>query len=422
MRGALWNTFNMTQGMGGMTDHPMAADDPIKADNPIKVVQIIAGFAVEKLGGVERYGIELARNLAQHSVQSTICALWDWGTPEEAIWRDRLAREGIATVVAAPKDDASPYKNYVDVVRGMQAAIAAPVDILHSHSEFGDLAAIWLKRALGARLLVRTVHNEREWSKRPLRRLLITNGICPLWFDGELGVSQQVVGNLNQRPLARLLGRRAVVMYNSLDFSRFDHPPISKSAKRAELGIAADAPVLGAVGRLAPQKGFDILLRAVPLVLAQRPDARFLIAGEGEMKEALQAAAAQLGIEHAVRLLGRRTDVEELLQIFDLFVSSSRWEGLPTVLLESIAAGVPVVATRVSGTVELVQDQVNGLLVPPEDPEALASAILRGLAERERLVDGVLATRPQIKEQFSFAGIAAKQAALYRNLLTTKTR
>jgi glycosyltransferase involved in cell wall biosynthesis len=277
-----------------------------------------------------------------------------------------------------------------------------------------------LRRTLSTHALARTVHNEREWAKRPLRRLILTNFICPLMFDIELGVSQQVVNNLNQRPLPRLLGRRAQVMYNSLDFRRFQNRQIDQAAKRAELGITPDALVIGSVGRLTRQKGYDILLHSIPTVLAHRPEVFFLIAGEGEMQNQLQAEAVQLGVDHAVRFLGRRTDVEDLLEVFDLFVSSSRWEGLPTVLLESIAAGLPIVATKVSGTVELIKNGVNGLLVPPENARSLAASIISVLSDLDRYRHGANQMQHEIQNVFSIKIIADKHEDLYRTLLAAK--
>ena len=134
----------------------------------IRVLEIINGFAVEgPLGGVERFGIELAQALDPARIDPVVCGLWQWGTPYEARWIAQLRSQEIVAFAATPKRDDSPYRNFLAALRQTSAQIEQPVDIIHSHSEFGDVAALLLRRRLGARAVVRTVHNEREWPKRP---------------------------------------------------------------------------------------------------------------------------------------------------------------------------------------------------------------------------------------------------------------
>jgi len=384
----------------------------------IRVLEITNGFAVEgPLGGIERFVIELAQAMDKDRVTPIVCGLWDWGTPFEDKWRGRLHAQGIETVIAARKDDDAPYRNYVDVIRGIRAGVKTPVDIIHSHSEFGDVAAALLRRPLGAKAIVRTVHNEREWSKRPLRRLLLSTSLYPFVFDRELGVSQQVVENLDRRPAARLIGRKAQVLYNAIDLQRFERQPMDRTAKRAELHIAPDAPVIGSIGRLSRQKGYRVLLEAVPMVLARQPNALFLIIGDGELASALRGQAQRLGVDRSVRFMGPRSDIEELLAVMDIFVSSSLWEGLPTVILEAMAANTPVVATRVSGNVELVRPDETGFLVPPDDPEALAAAMLAALLDPEKSRRMSENAREYVQANFSITGVANQHVHMYQRLM-----
>ncbi len=386
---------------------------------PIRILQIMAGFAVEgPLGGIERFGIELARTLDKTQFEPILCGLWDFQTAFDQLWCERLNDEGIQAFLAAPKDDRSPYRNYGQILQGILAATPKPVDIIHSHSEFGDVAAIILRRQLGAKALVRTVHNEREWPKRPLRRLLLTNLFYPFVFDIELGVAQRVVDNLNQRPLARLAGRQAQRMYNAVNFDRFAANQIDKAAKRQQLGLSPDATVIGTVGRLTKQKGYSVLLAAAPLVLTQMPTAHFLIIGTGELAASLQQQAQALGMADRVIFTGARSDIEELLAIMDIFVSSSLWEGLPTVILESMAAGVPVLATQVSGSTELVIDGVTGGLVAPGDPAKLAEGILKLLSNRQLALQMSEQARRFVAQRFSIQTVAQEHATLYKQLVS----
>lgn len=389
---------------------------------PIRVLQIISGFAIEgPLGGIERFGVELAQALAAGGqVEPLVCGMWAYQTPYEADWMARLQAQGIDAFMPAVWEDSSPYRSFWRAWQGTRRHLhGGRVDILHSHCQFGDGLALLLKRELGAKAVVRTVHNEREWGKRPLRHLLLTNGLYPLRFQQELGVSQQVVDNLNQRPLARRLGKTAVLAYNALNVSRFANIRVNRDEKRRELGLPADAPLIGSVGRLTEQKAYDLFLKAAALVQARLPEAHFLLVGDGPLAADLQAQADRLGLAARVTFTGARRDVEELLPILDVFVNSSHWEGLPTVMLESMAARVPVVATNVSGNRELVRDGENGRLVPPNDPSALAQAVQDTLAlppsQRQAICQAAF---NQVQATFDINQIARQHEALYRAHLT----
>lgn len=384
---------------------------------PIRVLILISGLTVEgPNGGIARHAIELSRTLDPNVVQPTIGAMWDYGTPHDTAWLERLRSEDAEAFVAARWDDNAQYMSCVHAWRGIPQCMQDPVDVIHSHGEFSDLAAVTLRRKLGARAIVRTVHNEVEWSKRPYYGRLFPQLLYPLTFDRELAVSKQVLANLNGRPLAKVRHRRAVLMRSAVNLSRFDLVNFDPAAKRRELGLPLSAPLLGSVGRLTRQKGFDVLLHAFSQVLARHPDAYLLIAGVGPEQESLRHTIAELGLVDRAILAGSRSDVEELLRIMDVFVSSSRFEGLPAVILESMASGTPVVATKTSGTVEIVRDNDTGLLVPPEDPEALAAALHAMLTSPERAKAMASNAERMVREEFSFEAAARRHEEVYRQV------
>ncbi len=383
----------------------------------IPVLQLLSGLAVEgPLGGVARFGIELSRHLDPDRFAVTLCGLWDYHTGYEAHWQAQLTAEGIPTFVAAPWHATQPYQSCVAALRGAQAELTGKYSIIHSHGEFADLAALALRRRLGAQAIVRTVHNEREWSKRPLFGALFTHLLYPLAFTQELGVAQTVVDNLDQRPLAKLVGRQAQLLHNALNVSRFSQPATGQLT-RAALGLPSTAYLIGSVGRLRPQKGYHIFLAAAAQVRQALPNAHFVLIGDGELRPDLEAQAHALGIAEAVTFLGPRHDVEQLYGLLDLFVSSSLWEGLPTVILEAMAAGRPVVATAVAGTRELVREGETGLLAPSDDPAALAAAIVH--MAREPDAAGIMAERAKrfVSEHFSIDKVARRHETLYTALL-----
>jgi glycosyltransferase involved in cell wall biosynthesis len=175
-----------------------------------------------------------------------------------------------------------------------------------------------------------------------------------------------------------------------------------------------DDLILLSVGRLRYQKGHSVLLRAFPSVLSRFPHTKMLIAGDGILREELEAEAKALHIADHVKFLGVRRDVPLLMSLADVFIFPSHFEGMPNAVLEAMSHGLPVIATAVQGVDEVVRDGQNGLLVPPDDPAALSEAILRLLhdpAERRRLGS---AARETIERNYT----AERMCRQYEELLT----
>jgi L-malate glycosyltransferase len=180
------------------------------------------------------------------------------------------------------------------------------------------------------------------------------------------------------------------------------------------------APVVGNVAALVPHKGQRHLIEAAQLVVRRIPDARFVILGEGELREALERQVRDHGLEKHVLLPGFRTDVLGCIKSFDLFVMSSVTEGLGTSLLDAMACARPIVATRTGGIPEVVADGETGVLVPPRDDGAMADAIVRLLErpdERKRMGD---AGRARVAELFTVERMIAGTAAVYARVAGTR--
>jgi glycosyltransferase involved in cell wall biosynthesis len=185
---------------------------------------------------------------------------------------------------------------------------------------------------------------------------------------------------------------------------------------RAELGLPAGAPLAGAFGRLDPQKGFDVLVRAAAAVADRVPGATVLIAGEGSERERLEAIVRDSGAPHSVRLLGYRTDVPDLLAAVDVAVSSSRFEGSPLSVMESMAAGKPIVATRVGGVPDLIEDGRHGLLVQPDDVGDLSNALVRLHEDRDLARRLGAAARDRQQSELTLDAMLDRLESLYGSL------
>jgi glycosyltransferase involved in cell wall biosynthesis len=168
------------------------------------------------------------------------------------------------------------------------------------------------------------------------------------------------------------------------------------------------------VGCLAPRKDQGVLLEALALLAAGGARVRAALVGDGPDRAALEAQARRLGLESRVRFLGERADIELLLPAMDVFVLSSREEGIPNALLEAMAAGLPAVATAVVGTPEVMQDGETGWLVPARDPRALATALGDALARPEEARRRAAAARRAVEERMSIDAMVRRHETFYR--------
>lgn len=252
-------------------------------------------------------------------------------------------------------------------------------DVVVAFLHHATLAARLSVPLAGGPVLVSSVRNERLGGRlrRTVQRLL-----RPL----------DDLATVNSAHVARRLADRGIldpdrteVVENAVDTSAYGGEP--PPGLRASLDVGPDRVLWVAVGHPDPQKGYDVLVEAWGRVTARVPEAELRIAGEGPERSRLERRIRELGVGDTCRLLGARDDVPTLLAAADAFVLSSRWEGSPNAVMEAMASGLPVVATRVGGVPELLDSGEAGRLVPPEDPERLAEAMVevsRAPAEERR--------------------------------------
>ena len=286
------------------------------------------------------------------------------------------------------------------------------VDVLHSHKFGSNLWGTLVGRA--ARVPVVIAH-EHSWSYQgqPLRRLL-DRYVIAAGADRFIAVSQA-----DRRRMTEVEGispERTLFIPNGIPSSQ----ATAGRDLRAELGIDPSAPVIGSVGSLYPVKAFDVLLRATVTLVRDRPDTKLLLVGEGAQREALEALSRELRLESSVRFLGDRGDVRDILETFNVAVCCSWSEGSPLSVMEYMDAGLPVVATTVGGLPDLVAPDVNGLLVAPGDPSALAASISVLLADPERARAMGARGAERRSREFDIDVLAGRLGDLYIELLEQK--
>ena len=380
----------------------------------IRVLQVIKTL---NISGAERFAIDLAINLDPARYAVEVCAFFQDGSPIEEHWFQELTRRGIPVWYATGWRGLDHFGSYLDGLKVMQRRLrSAPVDVINTHFQLGTLAALYCRaRGLACRV-VRTAQNHcrKEWSPGLygwLRYLLISGWVYPLACDAEVGVSRAIVAELRRNPGARFARNEPRLITNAIPVDLVERAQAYPRPMRQEGQF-----VVGSIGRLMPQKNYVALLQAVPQVRAELPGVEFWLIGDGELRSSLEAQACDLKITDWVKFLGRQSDVLPWLRQMDLFVLPSLWEGFPLVIMESMAAGVPVIATDIEGTRDLVQPGHNGWLVPPGDPPALARQIIAALRElptRAKIAAQALASLAPV----SIDRVAAQYDRLYGELL-----
>jgi glycosyltransferase involved in cell wall biosynthesis len=291
------------------------------------------------------------------------------------------------------------------------------INLIHAHDYKTDLFAYLLRQWLGRRrfTLLSTAH---AWVMLGVRGALYRR--LDLWlmrrFDHLIAVSH---ATRNEMVAAGVPPYLISVIHNAIDTEEWA-PRSIRPTLREELGIPQDSLVLGYVGRIMPEKDLDTWLRAAAVVGRQYPEAQFVLVGEGRdasTLDQLQRLATDLGIAERVHFPGYRARLLPVYAAFDLFVLTSRREGLPNSILEAMAMGLPVVTTDVAGTKELVLHEQTGYILPQGDVTGLAQAMatLTGSAQLRQAMG--LAGRKRVEHEFSFPGRLQRIEALYGQIV-----
>jgi glycosyltransferase involved in cell wall biosynthesis len=344
-------------------------------------------------GGLERLVIQLSEELKRRGMDSSIVALTDGHLLDEA------NRRGVRAQALHKRTGFSPGVPFqlARVLRDLR------VDVLHTHN-FSPLIYGTLAATLCRIPTLNTRHG---------RAALRTYSWVWSLTDHVVAVSHDARTELLRHNA--IPADKVTVIWNGIDLSPYR---VAQSTDiRAELGVRGDRPLIGTVGRLSEEKDHETLLRAFQAALESGLAAELVIAGGGSMEERLKELARALSIESEVHFLGFRKDVAAVLRGCDLYVQSSRMEGVSLTVIEAMAAGLPVVATRVGGNPEVVQDGITGMLVPAAEPAALAAAIVAIAGDRQTAKRMGEAGRQRAYDIFSLDVMADAYLHLYERLL-----
>lgn len=362
---------------------------------PLRVLQVIESLS---RGGAERRLVNDLTYLGGQGVESRVVHV----LPADDL-RPEVEALGVPVEwleVSGPREIPRGVLRLRKIIRDFRP------DLVHAQLFFADLCARLAGRWAGRVSVITTIQNtmyEPDWEPfyDQRRRLRVDRFTARRFCRHAVAVSEHA-----KRSAVRLLGFRenqVTVIHNNVDTARFAAPdPELRRAARAELDVGPGEFVLVSAARFVPQKGFAVMIRAMPALLREVPGARLFLAGGGPEEDGLRGLCRSLGLGDRAVFLGVRDDTHRLFPGADVFLFASlASEGFPLVPLEALAQGVPVVSSRIEPMGELIEDGVTGLFSPPGDAEALARAVAR-LARDAAFRESIArAGRERVLERFS---------------------
>lgn len=373
---------------------------------PIKVLEV-----TKSTGGVASYVRWIVKGIDHERYQLTVLCLSEGG-PELAAELNQL--QGIrALSIAMNRYKLDPFSDTRVLLKLAQFMRSEHFDLIHAHtSKPGYLARL---AAIGTGIPVIYTPNcfafhDRATAFRKFYSALL-EGLAARFLTARITA---VCEDERKLALRNRVGRpeQVVTIHTGIDPQPFDLS-VDRQAVRASLEVPADAPLVGVVCRLMEQKAPLDFVRAAALVHARRPDAHFVWVGDGPLEEQARALVAEQNLSKVFHFAGLRNDIPAVLKAFDIFVLPSHWEGFSLAVLEAMAAGLPIVATQVTGASEAIAHGQSGLLVPIADEKAMAQAMLTLLDNPDRVQHFGTAARQRIDQLFTREQMVRRISELY---------
>jgi sugar transferase (PEP-CTERM/EpsH1 system associated) len=365
---------------------------------PINVLHLIQGL---KLGGLENVTLDLLNNLNKDHYKPSICCFDTLGDLSNRI-------NGNIKVHFLKRRQGIDYFYPFKLAKLLKKK---KIQILHLHNSTAFFYGVIAGKLAGIPAIVYTEHARDVF---PGFRVRVADKLLSYFTDKIIVVADYLKKNLIKHE--KFNEKKISVIYNGIDSGEFNISA-DRQKKRKELDIDIKAPVVGIVARLDPIKNHACLIKAMKNVINKYPDALLLIVGDGPINSELKEMVKDMALEKNIRFLGMRTDVHEILSVMDVFVLCSRSEGLSVTLLEAMSSGKAVVATRVGGTPELIEHDMEGLLVESDDREGLSGAILELLTHRSKAAKLGETARRKVEEQFSLVNMVKKYEEIYMECL-----
>lgn len=353
-------------------------------------------------GGITSYVL----NLAQGFVKDGHCVYVASSGGEKVSKLEQIGAKHVRTPIKT-KCEVSP-KLFFSYWMLRKFLKTHSIDIVHSQTRVTQVLGTFLGKSENIPH-VSTCHG---FFKRRLFRKIFS---C--WGNAVIAISPQVQEHLQSD--FKISEKKIFLIPHGI-LMQIQTDDLSEKRKRRKKFQIAEGPVVGTVSRLSYVKGLDILIQAMKSVIAQNPKTMLLIAGEGKEQQRLHNLSRQLGVMNNIRFFSSMSEVDEFFSLLDIFVMPSRQEGLGLSVMEAQARGLAIVATRVGGLVHLVQDGITGMLVPPEDPQALSFAITGLIQDPVKVASLGNQAKSFIDKMFPFDVMIKKTLKMYRDIIDEK--
>lgn len=370
---------------------------------PIKVLHVISKLPV---GGVENLLLMVLRNCDREKFFPLICSLSDRGEIGKEI--EELGFQVVCLNKLRHRLDWTIVKDIYQCIKQND------IRVVFSYQYHANLYARVAAHLARVPCTIASVHNVYTIDKKIHRRII--NRYLAGWTDKIVAVSKAVKDDVLRYD--GVPDDKVEIIYNGVDLSKFINT--EGSHIRNEFGIPLATPVIGTVGRLTLQKGQRYLLEAVSQLRDKFPRLILLVVGDGPLKNELEDYTKTIGIRKSVIFTGSRRDVPSLLAAMDIFVLPSLWEGLSISLIESMAAGKPVITTDIAPIREVVNTDKVGILVPPKDSKSLAGAIEILLRNKSLAASLGTAARERVFSTFNIQTTIRRYTDIFENILRNK--
>ncbi len=374
-----------------------------RAKKKVSILYVIDGL---EFGGGERVFLQLAANLKDRFkilVTVTLGGKFEEGIKELDV--------NVYPVDMSSRFSLKPIRELRGIIKNEK------INLVHSQGARADYFARIAGRIASSVHNVCTVAMPVEgFDVGPLRKMIYRNidSLTERYVKKFIVVSDSLKKTLVEK--RGIPDGKVVRIYNGIELNHY-HPDVGSGKIREEWGIPQEASLIGAIGRMVWQKGFEFLIRAIPEVAQAVPDAKFVFVGDGPLRSKLGALSEELGVRDKVIFAGFRNDIKEVLSAIDLLVVPSLLEGFPMITLEAMAMAKPIVAMQIDGITEQITDEENGILVSPKDHSALAEAILRLIQKKDLCNKLGRSARKKVEQEFSVEKMVAETEKVYLALL-----
>lgn len=375
----------------------------------VKVLHI----ASTSTGGVGHNLLLLARYMNKKAFDLSFAV-----PPDSHFYQDIL-KEKVKVYPVNLRRNPSNINNFLGAFQLISIIRKRRFDIVHTHTSVGGLLGRVIAKLNGCPCVLWTIHG---WAfNYPIGGSLRRKGFFYIekfldkFTDHYIAVSE----NMKDVGIRSCItsADKITVIYHGVEIEYFSNE-MNYSNKLDELTIKKNYKIVGTVARLEPQKGVDDFIRAARMVKTNYPKVKFLIIGDGPLREELETMASELGMHGDFIFAGWRNDVAKYIQTMDIFCITSRWEAFGIVILEAMAMGKPIVATAVGGIPEIIENGYNGYLVDAGNPEAIANAVCKIISSENEMVKIIRRNKEKIEKMFDVKIMIKKYEEFYEKMAT----